>query len=71
MGVTFCRETLARKVGAHIKRAGISATRFGYEAAGDPGFLRKLRDGHDFRVSTLERVQAYLNEPKRGKSKEG
>jgi hypothetical protein len=64
MGVTFCRETLARKVGAHIKRAGISATRFGYEAAGDPGFVRKLHRGHDFRMSTLERVQAFLKNQK-------
>lgn len=54
------RATLLTSVQQHMERTGMSATRFGYAAAGDPQFVRKLAGSHDFRTSTLDRVRAFL-----------
>ncbi len=63
--------TLRRKflvsVEKFLDKSEISATRFGYLSCGDPGFVRKLRDGRDFRASTFEKVTAYM--VRRGKVK--
>ena len=60
MGVAFCRAALVDMVNAHLDSSGVSATQFGYAAVGDPGFVGKLRRGHDFRVSTIEKAVNYL-----------
>ena len=54
-----------RKVLARVKAAvdnGFSATRLGYLASGDPLFVKKLRDGHPFKPSTLWRAYETIQE---------
>jgi hypothetical protein len=59
------RAAVLFRVERHLARAGISATRFGYLVSGDPGLVRKLRDGRDFKVATLEKVEDYLRRHKK------
>lgn len=59
------RTVVLSRVERHIAREEISATRFGYLCCGDPGFVRKLREGRDFKVATLEKVESYLRRPKK------
>jgi hypothetical protein len=54
-----------RVVLARVKEAvnnGFSATRLGYLASGDPLFVRKLRDGHPFKITTLWRAYETICE---------
>lgn len=44
----------------HLRQSGITATRFGREALGDPGFVHGLRRGREPREATIRRVAAYL-----------
>ena len=60
MGAQIDRKSLLDAVHNFLHETRMSATRFGYAAVGDPGFVRKLRTGHDFRISTLERAQAFI-----------
>lgn len=39
---------------------GLSVSRIGYLTIGDPAFVKKLRDGHAFRPSTLWRAYEEL-----------
>jgi uncharacterized protein (UPF0297 family) len=41
---------------------GFSATRLGYLASGDPLFVKKLKDGHRFKVTTLWRAYDMIEE---------
>jgi uncharacterized protein (UPF0297 family) len=53
-----------RKVLSRVNKAisrGYSATRVGYFAVGDPLFVPKLLDGHNFRPSTLRRALLTLD----------
>lgn len=43
-----------------IRRDVMSATTLGYMLAGDPSFVTKLRAGHRFRNSTLQRAANRL-----------
>jgi hypothetical protein len=54
------RSTLLTQVERFLTWRKISATRFGYLSCGDPGFVRKLRSGGDFRASTMERVINFM-----------
>jgi hypothetical protein len=54
-----------RKVLARVKEAmdnGFSATRIGYIASGDPLFVKKLKDGHNFQPATLWRAYEAIQE---------
>jgi hypothetical protein len=54
------RNTILKHVERFLILRKISATRFGYLSCGDPGFVRKLRSGGDFRASTMERVINFM-----------
>ncbi len=43
-------------------RSGMSASRFGREATGDPSLVRRLRQGQVPRVDTADRVLAFMGE---------
>jgi hypothetical protein len=58
------RNTLLVKVERFLTWRKMSATRFGYLSCGDPGFVRKLRSGGDFRASTMERVVEFIGNRK-------
>lgn len=53
-------DKLRERVEAYIDRHGLTATRFGREAVGDPLFVFKLRGGREPRLATREKVNAYM-----------
>jgi hypothetical protein len=44
----------------HLRDNGVSPTRFGRDALGDPRLVFDLRRGRELRPGTAERVNAYL-----------
>ena len=55
-------EQLRRKIEAWIARRSLSATRFGRDALGDPGFVGALRRGRRVRLATADRVLVFMGE---------
>lgn len=51
---------LLADIEAYRDRAGINATQFGLEAAGDGHFIPRLRRGQIPRIPTIDRVYAYI-----------
>lgn len=51
---------LLRRIERHMRRNGMSATRLGREAVGDPRFVADLRAGRAPRAQTAERVERWL-----------
>lgn len=43
-----------------LKSAGISASRFGKEAVGDPNFVSDLREGRSPSLTLVNRVLAFI-----------
>jgi hypothetical protein len=52
---------LHRRVERFLKKSGMSATRFGLEAARDPRFVFDLRRGREPRLLLERRVAAWLD----------
>jgi hypothetical protein len=52
---------LHRRLERYLKRTGISASRLGREAAGDPRFVYDLREGRRLGAEMQERVHAWLD----------
>lgn len=50
----------------HLRQSGITASRFGRDALGDPGFVHALRRGREPRDATIRRVTAYLDAVRSG-----
>ncbi|KQX19545.1 MULTISPECIES: hypothetical protein [unclassified Sphingomonas] len=44
----------------YLRESGTTASRFGREVMGDPGFVATLRRGREPRDGTVRRVQAYI-----------
>ena len=55
-------EQLRMDIEAWIARHGLSTTRFGRDALGDPGFVEALRSGRRVRLATADRVLAFMGE---------
>ena len=53
---------LLSTVERYLRESGITASRFGRDAMGDPGFVATLRRGREPRDTTVLRVAAYLAE---------
>ena len=53
-------EQLRMDIEAWIARHGMSATRFGRDALGDPGFVEALRRGRRVRLATADRVLVFM-----------
>lgn len=54
-------EELLAEIEAALAKSGLSATKFGKDAVGDPSFVFDLRDGkRDLRVSTVQRVRDFI-----------
>ena len=51
-----------KKVLGHASRTGMSDSRFGVMAIGDPSLVRRLRKGGSPRLGTVDRVLAFLGE---------
>ncbi len=56
---------LLRRIEKHLRRSGVSATRFGREAAGDPRLVFDLRDGREMGPNLRKRLRAYLDQQER------
>jgi hypothetical protein len=52
---------LLRRIERHILHTNTSASRFGRDAVGDPGFVFGLRNGREPRRRMTERVSRYLD----------
>ena len=51
---------LLAMIEAHIARTGLSETRFGSMALGDPNLVRDLRNGRELRRETNSRVIRFM-----------
>jgi 2,4-dienoyl-CoA reductase-like NADH-dependent reductase (Old Yellow Enzyme family) len=52
---------LQRRIELHLKRTGMTPTRFGREAINDPRFVHDLRRGRQLREETAFKVHAWLD----------
>jgi hypothetical protein len=52
---------LLSTIEAYLRRSGVTASRFGRDVLGDPGFVHALRRGREPRAATVRRVAAYLD----------
>lgn len=43
-----------------LRQSGMADTTFGRQAMGDPNFVFDLREGRDYRVSTVQRVEKFI-----------
>ena len=53
---------LLLEIEAFLTRSGMSATAFGAKALNDPPFVQQLREGRDPKLSTAERVRAFMRD---------
>jgi predicted transcriptional regulator len=54
-------DELLTEIEAALTKTGLSATKFGKDAVGDPSFVFDLREGkRDLRMSTVQRVREFI-----------
>ena len=53
---------LLRRIESHLRRSGVTATRFGRDAVRDPRFVFDLRNGREPGSAVVSRVSAYIEE---------
>lgn len=53
-------DPLAARIEEALIVSGLSATRFGYLHFGDPAFIKKMREGRQFRTRVAERIEDVL-----------
>lgn len=49
------------RVESFLRLTGLTATRFGVRAAGDPNLVRDLRNGRDPRPAMISRLEHFMN----------
>ena len=54
--------SLCQAIDAFVARRAMSLSRFGREALNDPAFVKRLMQGRDPRLGTVDRVLAYMGE---------
>jgi len=54
------RAALLCEIDTYRQRAGMAATRFGRLALNDGHFVRRLREGGNVTLRTVERVRAFM-----------
>jgi hypothetical protein len=57
---------LLSTIETYLRRSGVTASRFGRDAMGDPGFVHALRRGREPREATIRRVVAFLDAVRSG-----
>lgn len=58
------RKQILTEIELFLKRSGMSRTQFGYEAVGDPGFVKSIERGREPRFAMRMRVQRFIEERK-------
>ena len=53
-------DSFEKDVLTYVEATGLSQTAFGYEAADQIDFIRLLRNGRDFRMSTVRKVLRFM-----------
>lgn len=53
---------LLKEIEDFLKSSGMSATAFGTAALNDPPFVQQLRKGRDIKMSTAERIRAFIRD---------
>jgi len=53
---------LLRRIERHLRRSGISATRFGRDAINDPRLVHDLRKGREPRPITARRIASHIRQ---------
>ena len=54
------RASVIAGIETFLKTTGIAEHRFGIEAVGDTKVLRRLRRGYGVSLSTIERIESYI-----------
>lgn len=54
------QEELVKYIDEFLEETGIKASTFGREVMGDSGFIPRLRDGNDLRLSTLRKIHVAI-----------
>lgn len=54
------RDEFLTEIDQFLSRHGISGAKLGLLAVNDSGFLSRLRNGKDVRLSTVERVREFM-----------
>ena len=54
------REQFVADVESFLLRHGMPQTSLGLKALNDGSFVTRLREGHDVRTRTMDRVRAYM-----------
>ena len=55
-------DPLAPRLEEALLRSGMSQTKFGYVHFGDPAFMKKMRDGRNFRRPMIAKIEKLLEE---------
>lgn len=56
------REQLIEEIERFLALSGMSATRFGADAAGERGLIRRLKAGGDVTSGTIDRIRAFIKD---------
>ena len=56
---------LLHRIERHLRRSGISATRFGRDAVGDPRLVHDIRKGREPRPPTVKRIADHISSRER------
>jgi hypothetical protein len=54
------QQTFLREIEAFLSKSGMSASRFGKEALGDPSFINDLRNGRMPNLRLVHRVNGFI-----------
>lgn len=54
------RKQILKEIEVFLKASNMSRTQFGYEAVGDPGFVKSVEAGREPRFHTRMRVQRFI-----------
>jgi hypothetical protein len=54
------KSALLRDIDRYLKRSKMTVTAFGYLACGDPGFVRKVREGRVPRDKTVGKIRKFI-----------
>lgn len=55
-------DPLAPRIEEALILLGMSQSRFGYVHFGDPAFIKKMREGRQFRRSMIDKIENVLKE---------
>ena len=62
MSTITAREQLLMEIERFLKKTRLPQTKFGQLAANDMSLIKRLRDGHDVRTATADRLREFMRE---------